>query len=60
LVRFQHITTKEVEMMVLRILNLNNKTFKDINIEKYKFTDFEKTIEFYSKVEFIKYQIIRN
>ncbi len=47
-------------MIILRLLNLKNKTFKDINMDKYKFADFEKTIEFYSKVEFIKYQIIRN
>ena len=47
-------------MILIRVQNLKNNSFKDINIEKYTFEDFEKTIEFYAKLDFIKYLIIRN
>lgn len=47
-------------MIIIRVQNLKSNIFKDINIEKYTFEDFEKTIAFYAKLDFIKYLIIRN
>ena len=33
-------------MIIIRVQNLKSNIFKDINIEKYTFEDFEKTIAF--------------